>query len=216
MARERLVLAADADRREIECALHDGTHQSLVALATTLQLARQAAKSDPTAVGALLDELERDVRQALDETARLAQRIYPSTLELNGLAALLRSVAAQAGVKATVDVAVAARYSPELAMTVYLCWLAVLGSAAYAVNIVDQPAYFTRTKISIDFQPRFRPYQFAVFCADIITNLRSASVLPDDSVVDRRAGFTVPDDGRLALVCDTDRCNVHSRKSGRI
>jgi signal transduction histidine kinase len=134
-ARERLVLAADADRREIECALHDGPHQSLVALATTLQLARRAAKSDPTAVGALHDELERDVRQALDETARLAQRIYPSTLELNGLAALLRSVAAQAGVKATVDVAVAARYSPQLAMTVYLCWLAVLGSATNETQV---------------------------------------------------------------------------------
>ncbi|HET8752459.1 MAG TPA: histidine kinase [Gaiellaceae bacterium] len=129
VAPERLVLAADADRREIERNLHDGTHQSLVALATTLQLARLAAKSDPTAVGALLDELERDVRQALDETALLAQRIYPSTLELDGLAALLRSVAAQAGIKATVDVAVGARYSPELAMTVYLCWLASLASA---------------------------------------------------------------------------------------
>ena len=42
--------------------------------------------------------MERDVRQALNETALLAQRIYPSTLELGGLAALLRSAAVKAEV----------------------------------------------------------------------------------------------------------------------
>lgn len=128
-AQERLVLAADADRRAIERDLHNGTQQHLVGLAAVLQLARQAAQSDPTAVGTLLDEMERDVRRALDETALLAQRIYPSTLELDSLAALLRSVAVQAGVNARVDVAAASRHPPELVMTVYLCWLAVLASA---------------------------------------------------------------------------------------
>ena len=127
-ARERLVLAADADRRTIERELHSGVHQYLVALATTLQLVRRAADSDPAAVDALLDEMERDVRRALDETALLAQRIYPSALELGGLAALLRSAAVQAGMPATVDVAADSSYAPEIAMTVYLCWLAALTS----------------------------------------------------------------------------------------
>ena len=98
----------------------------MVALATTLQLARLAADSDPAAVNALLEEMGRDVRQALDETALLAQRIYPSTLELGGLAALLRSAAVNAGVPATVDVAAGSSYPPEVGMTVYLCWLALL------------------------------------------------------------------------------------------
>jgi signal transduction histidine kinase len=125
---ERLVLAADADRRSIERDLHRGVHQYLVALATTLQLARRAAESDPAAVNALLDEMEGDVRRALDEAALLAQRIYPAALELGGLAALLRSAAVQAGVPATVDVAADSSYAPEIAMTVYLCWLAALAS----------------------------------------------------------------------------------------
>lgn len=124
-ARERLVLAADADRRTIERELHRGVHQYLVALATTVQLARRA---DSAAVNALLDEMERDVRRALDEAALLAQRIYPSALELGGLAALLRSAAVQAGVPAAVDVASDSSYAPEIAMTVYLCWLAALAS----------------------------------------------------------------------------------------
>jgi signal transduction histidine kinase len=124
----RLVLAGDADRRTIERELHSGVHQYLVALATTLQLARRAADSDRAAFNALLDEMESDVRRALDEASLLAQRIYPSALELGGLATLLRSAAVQAGVPAAVDVAADSSYAPEIAMTVYLCWLAALAS----------------------------------------------------------------------------------------
>jgi signal transduction histidine kinase len=125
-APERLVLAADAERRAIERDLHDGVHQHLVALGATLQLARLAADSDPAALKTLLEEMRRGVRQALDETARLAQRIYPAALELSGLAGLLRSAALNAGVPATVEVAGGTTYPPEVAMTIYLCWLALL------------------------------------------------------------------------------------------
>jgi signal transduction histidine kinase len=125
-ARERLVLAADADRRTIERDLHGGVHQRLVALATSLQLARLATGSDPTAVEGLLEEMTHDVRQALDETALLAQRLYPSALELGGFASLLRAAAVNADVRATVDVSDGSSLAPELGMTVYLCWLALL------------------------------------------------------------------------------------------
>jgi signal transduction histidine kinase len=136
-ARERLVRAADADRRAIERELHGGVHQRLVALATSLQLARLAEGSDPAAVETLLEEMTRDVRLALDETALLAQGIYPSALELGGLAALLRAAAVNAGVRATVDVSEGASRAPEIAMTVYLCWLALLarGSNGRPVTI---------------------------------------------------------------------------------
>jgi signal transduction histidine kinase len=133
----RLVLAADADRRTIERDLHDGVHQHLVALAVNLQLAGQAADSDPAAAKALLEEMGHDVQQALDETALLAQRIYPATLEADGLAALLRSAAVNAGVLASVDVRAGSNYPPEVAMTVYLCWLDTLarGSGETRVTI---------------------------------------------------------------------------------
>ena len=160
-ARERLVLAADADRRTIERELHSGVHQYLVALATTLQLARRAADSDPAALNALLDEMERDVRRALDEASLLAQRIYPSALALGGLAALLRSAAVQAGVPATVDVAADSSYAPEIAMTVYLCWLAALapGKSETQVTIgvgeVDDTLSFelAAEALGADFDP---------------------------------------------------------------
>jgi signal transduction histidine kinase len=128
-SRRRLVVAADADRRRIERALHDGPQQHLVALAVNLQLAAPLVDSDPDAARALLEEIERDVRQALDETRRLARRIYAPLGETGGLAAALRSAAATAGVAASVDVAPSSRHSAEVDRTVLLCWLAALEGA---------------------------------------------------------------------------------------
>jgi signal transduction histidine kinase len=128
-SRRRLVLAADAERRAIERDLHDGVHQRLIALAVSLQLASQAERSEPAAVAALLGEMGCAVEDALNETARLAQRIHPATLQAHDLAALLRSAAAGAGVPAAVEVSASAAYAPEAVMTIHLCWLDALARA---------------------------------------------------------------------------------------
>ena len=123
----RLVLFADADRRAIERDLHDGVQQHLVALAVEVQLAAQAAEADPASVEGLFEELARGIQHALDETALLAQRIYPAPLEPGGLAVLLRSAASTIGGDASVDIAAGSDLPAEIAMTVYLCWLDALG-----------------------------------------------------------------------------------------
>jgi signal transduction histidine kinase len=123
---KRLVVAADADRRRVERELHDGVQQHLIALAVNLQLAGQAAGSDPAAAKTLLEEMGRDVQHALGETSLLAQRIYPATLEADGIGTLLRSAAASTGVPASVDVAAPSNHPPEVVMTLYLCWLNML------------------------------------------------------------------------------------------
>ncbi len=128
-SRKRLVLAADADRRRIERDLHGGLQQDLVALAVNLQLAGRLTDADPAAAKTLLDEMGRDVQQALDETAKLAERIYPPLLDAGGLAAALRSAAVSAGVPASVEVTSAAGYPPEVAAAVYLCCLEALEHA---------------------------------------------------------------------------------------
>lgn len=128
-SRRKLVLAADADRRAIERDLHDGVHQHLIALAVSLQLAGQAERADPAALGALLDDMSSALQDALDETAELAQRIHPATLEAGDLAALLRSAATQAGVLAAVEVSAGPSYPPELVLTIHLCWLETLARA---------------------------------------------------------------------------------------
>jgi signal transduction histidine kinase len=128
-SRRRLVLAADADRRMIERELHERVQQHLVALAVNLQLAEQSADADPAATKALLAELGRDVQRALDESAHLAQRIYPPLLEAGGLAAALRSAAGAAGVRASLEVTAEGSFPPEVAGTVYWCCLEALEHA---------------------------------------------------------------------------------------
>jgi signal transduction histidine kinase len=128
-SRTRLLLASDADRRAIEGELHDSVQQHLVALAVKLQLAGPVIDSNPGSAKALLEEMARDVQEALDEAARLAQRIYPQLLEAGGLAAALRSAAVSAGVPASVDVKAGSTYAPEILQTVYLCWVEALEHA---------------------------------------------------------------------------------------
>jgi signal transduction histidine kinase len=120
-SRKRLVLAADDDRRRLERDLHEGVQQHLVALAVKLQLAR----ADPAALETLIEEMQSDVKQALDETAQLARRIYPS-LEAGGLAAALRSAAVSSGVPASVDVSAGGSYPAEVLAAVQWCWLEAL------------------------------------------------------------------------------------------
>jgi signal transduction histidine kinase len=124
-SRKRLVLAADADRRQIERELHDGPQQDLVAIVVNLQLASRLVDDDPTAARALLDEMRREVQEALDGTRKLANLIYPPLLEAGGLGVALRSAAVSAGVRARVDVAPGA-YAPEVAGTVYFCCVEAL------------------------------------------------------------------------------------------
>jgi len=126
-SRVRLVLAADADRSAIERDLHEGLQQLLVALAVNLQLAAASTDAGPAAVSVALEELTRDVQQALEEATWLAQRIYPALLEAGGLAAALRAAAVSAGVTASVDVRATSVLPPPFSRTVYLCWLDVLG-----------------------------------------------------------------------------------------
>jgi signal transduction histidine kinase len=134
-SRKRLIAAADADRRSIERDLHDGVHQLFVALAVDLQLLGQSLGSDLAAARTLLEEMGRDVQRGLDETVLLAQRVYPAMLGAGGLAALLRSAAVNAGVPASVEVAAGPDHSPEVEMTVYLCWLAALARATSETRV---------------------------------------------------------------------------------
>jgi signal transduction histidine kinase len=129
-SRKRLLAAAEAERRTIERRLHNGVHQQLVALAVNLQLARGLTDSDPVAARELLDEMRRDVHEALAETTQLAQRLYPP-LDVVGLATTLRSAAAAAGVQASVDLDldVEASYPRGVMETIYLCWLETLEHA---------------------------------------------------------------------------------------
>jgi signal transduction histidine kinase len=124
-SRTRLVLAADALNDEIEREFHEGLQQQLVAISVGVERASALVEPD-TAAAALLAELADQVRDALDEAARLAERIHLPLLERGRLAAALRSAAASAGVPASVQVTANSSYPPEVARTVLLSWLVAL------------------------------------------------------------------------------------------
>jgi signal transduction histidine kinase len=146
-SRKRLVEAADADRRAIERAVHDGIQQSLVAIAVELRRVSGMLDRDPAAARALLAELAANVGQALAETAELAQSIYPPMLEARGLASALRSAAESAGVTLVVDVPAGAAYPAGITAALYWSCLEALSSASpgsqAAISVRDADGILT-------------------------------------------------------------------------
>jgi signal transduction histidine kinase len=125
-SRARVVAAADAERRRIERDLHDGAQQHLVALAVNLRLARELAETDPVGAREVLEELARDVHEALEEIRDLAHGIYPPLLVDRGLYEGLRAALARAPVRARLEGEAIGRYRPEVEATVYFCCLEAL------------------------------------------------------------------------------------------
>ncbi len=135
-SRERLALAADAERRDIERTLHQGVQQDLVGLAASLEVAAGSVDSDPAAAKALLEELQREARRALTEMQELASRIFPPLLEAGGLVAELRAAASRAGVRARIDIDADASPPPEIAGAVYFCALDAFERAPAGTSVV--------------------------------------------------------------------------------
>jgi signal transduction histidine kinase len=139
-SRTRLLLAADAERRSIERALHDGLQQQLVGLAADLELASGSVETDPEAAMRHFSDARRVVREALEEARTLASRIHPA-LEAGGLRAALRFAAADAGVRTRIDVA-GPSVPSEVAGAVYFSCLEVLGrvaGAAITITVREEP-----------------------------------------------------------------------------
>jgi signal transduction histidine kinase len=125
-SRTRLLLTTDAERRTIERELHDGLQQRLVGLATDVELASASVQTDPEAAMRHLADVRRGVREALEEMRMLAHRIHPA-LEAGGLGPALRLAAANADVRARIDVAPGTDVPMEIAGAVYFCCIDVLG-----------------------------------------------------------------------------------------
>ena len=117
----RVSAAGDAERRRIECGLHDGVLQDLAALAVNLQLAQALVDDDLAAAKSLLGDLRRDLQDALEGLRSFAHGVYPSLLPLRGLADALRTV--------PVETTGLSRYPLELEETVYFCCVEVLRHA---------------------------------------------------------------------------------------
>jgi signal transduction histidine kinase len=95
-ARQRILAAADAERRRIERDLHDGAQQRMVAVAVTLGLAEARIKSDPAGAAELIAQARDEAQAAVKELRELARGIHPRVLSDLGLCAAIEALAARA------------------------------------------------------------------------------------------------------------------------
>jgi signal transduction histidine kinase len=135
-SRQRLALAADAERRRIERALHEGVQQDLMGLAANLEVVAGSMDSDPAAAKALLVELQREARRASTEMQELATRVVPGLLEAGGLVVELRAAASRTGVPARLAAAMHVTVPPEIVGAVYFCALDVFERAPTGTPVV--------------------------------------------------------------------------------
>jgi signal transduction histidine kinase len=117
-SRERIIAAADAERRRIERNLHDGAQQRLVTLALQLSLIGRQIRRDPGDAEQLLTSAGNELAQSLAELRELARGIHPAVLD-QGLDAALESLVGRAPVPTTLSVDAGSRQSEEVEFAAY-------------------------------------------------------------------------------------------------
>jgi signal transduction histidine kinase len=105
-SRERIVVAADAERRRVVRDLHDGAQQRLVHSIITLKLANQALQPGDGPASELVDDALEQAQRANAELRELAHGILPAVLTHGGLGAAFGALASRTPVPVEVYVAV--------------------------------------------------------------------------------------------------------------
>jgi signal transduction histidine kinase len=94
VSRDRVVDAAEAERRRIERDLHDGAQQRLVALAMELGRAQAKFADDVDSARLLVDQAHAQAKEALIELRNLVRGVHPPVLTDRGLDAALSGLVA--------------------------------------------------------------------------------------------------------------------------
>jgi signal transduction histidine kinase len=118
-SRERVVDAAEAERRRIERDLHDGAQQRLVALAMELGRAKARFADDLDAARDLVDQAHVQAKEALTELRNLVRGVHPPVLTDRGLDAALSGLAALCPVPVDVHVDVPVRPKSSVEAVAY-------------------------------------------------------------------------------------------------
>ena len=150
ISRERVVDAAEAERRRIERDLHDGAQQRLVALAMELGRAKAKFGDDPEGARDLVDRAHIEAKAALTELRNLVRGVHPPILTERGLDPALSGLAALCPVPVDVHVEVPVRPKPAVEAVAYFMVAEALTnvakhSRASHVNVVVEGHGFPGT-----------------------------------------------------------------------
>ena len=129
-ARQRIIAAADAERRRIERDLHDGAQQRMVSVALTLGLAEAQIRTDPAAAAGLISKAREEAQLAVKEIRELARGIHPAVLSDRGLCAALEALASRAPVPVEVSGVPSAPLDSEVEAAAYFVTAEALTNVA--------------------------------------------------------------------------------------
>jgi signal transduction histidine kinase len=118
-ARQRIIAAADEERRRIERDLHDGAQQRLVGLCLTLGLIEQRIHTDPDGAAALVAQAREEAQLAVKELRELARGIHPAVLSDHGLGPALEALASRAPVPVEISGVPAEPLAPPVEAAAY-------------------------------------------------------------------------------------------------
>jgi signal transduction histidine kinase len=118
-SRDRVVDAAEAERRRIERDLHDGAQQRLVALALELGRAKAKLADDVDAAAELVDRAHVEAKAALTELRDLVRGVHPPVLTDRGLDAALSGLTARCPVPVEVRTEIPVRPRPAVEAVAY-------------------------------------------------------------------------------------------------
>jgi signal transduction histidine kinase len=129
-ARERIIAAADEERRRIQRDLHDGAQQRLVSLALILSMAESRLESDPVRAAELIAQARDEAQQAIGELRELAGGIHPAVLSDHGLCAALEALASRAPVPVQVNGELDEKLKPAVEAAAYFVTSEALANVA--------------------------------------------------------------------------------------
>ncbi len=112
-SRQRMVDAAEAERRRIERDLHDGAQQRLLALTLTLTRARARLAHAPQGARELIAEAQRESKEVMTELRQVARGLHPRVLTDHGLGAALPVAAGRSPVPVRLELELTERPSPR-------------------------------------------------------------------------------------------------------
>ncbi|MBA2264671.1 MAG: sensor histidine kinase [Chloroflexi bacterium] len=120
-SRERIVTAAEEERRRLERDLHDGAQQRLIGVMLALQQARSTADAEaaPKLLREQLDAAAREITEAIHELRELARGIHPAILEDAGLEAAVTALARRVGIPVDVGMTLDGRLPRLVESTAY-------------------------------------------------------------------------------------------------
>jgi signal transduction histidine kinase len=136
-ARQRILTAADEERRRIERDLHDGAQQRLVAVTLTLRLAQSRIATDPGGAAELVAQAREEAQLAIQELRELARGIHPALLSDRGLAAALEALATRAPVPVQISGVPADRLGERVEACAYFVTAEALTNIAKYANATE-------------------------------------------------------------------------------